>query len=501
MRSRNAVLLGTQMPQIEHLAVDVASLDAAEECLELAEFYGPPRDEAQKHTIRSWMGQQADGKWAAYLAAHAMSRQNGKGDEVEDRELFGLVVLAEPIIHTAHEVPTSKNAHLRLVNRIEAHPDLRRQVRRISYGNGDLGIEMKNGGVIAYRARTAGGGRGLDDIALVVYDEAQHLQAEHMTATSPTLAVNPNPQIIMTGSAGLATSAVWWEKRIDALLGRGRRFVYLEHTAEQVSVKVTDEGEVVESIRPDPTSKEARAAANPAYGTRISDEYLDSQLGLLKDHLFSREHLGVWDPMPTATRRASVIPSEKWAAAMDAGSRRSGKVALGVDVAPESASSSLAVVGGRSDGRYHVEVVDSAEGTGWLLARVEAVLKRGQVGVMAVDGGGPVGSLLPGLRTLADRHRVKLVEYSGREYAGACAGFVDAVIDDLVRHLGQAWLATAIGGASKRSHGKDVWMWDRTEAKVDISPLVAVTVGLRAFQQERPADRRSAYEDDGLTTV
>ena len=91
-----------------HMPEGVASLDAAAECIELAEHYGPPRDDAQKITLQAWMGTQADSRWAAAIAAHAMSRQNGKGDEIEDRELYGLLILGEAIVHTAHEVATAR---------------------------------------------------------------------------------------------------------------------------------------------------------------------------------------------------------------------------------------------------------------------------------------------------------------------------------------------------------------------------------------------------------
>ena len=71
------------------------------------------------------MGTQSDSRWAAAIAAHAMSRQNGKGDEIEDRELYGLLILGEAIVHTAHEVATAKNAFERLEARFQNHRDLR----------------------------------------------------------------------------------------------------------------------------------------------------------------------------------------------------------------------------------------------------------------------------------------------------------------------------------------------------------------------------------------
>jgi hypothetical protein len=225
---------GVQQPQILHEPADVHSLVEADEAIELAEAYGPRLDESQKITLRTWMGTRKDGTWAAFQASHAMSRQNGKGDELQARELFGLTQLGESIIHTAHEVATSKNAFLRLEATFLNYDDLRKLVKgKPRHQNGDEGIVLRSGAEIKYRARTGGGGRGFDDIALVVYDEAQHLKPEHLAASSPTLAVNPNSQMILTGSAGLSFSESWWNIRLNALRKVGGRFAYVEHTAEQ----------------------------------------------------------------------------------------------------------------------------------------------------------------------------------------------------------------------------------------------------------------------------
>ena len=262
-RSLLPVLLGRQQPTILHMPEGVVSLDDAAEAIELAEHYASPLDDAQKITLQAWMGVQADGQWAAAVAAHAMSRQNGKGDELQARELYGLLTLGETIVHTAHEVPTANNAFERM-EAVFQHRDLRSKVAKIRYANGEKGIELKSGALIAYRARTGAAGRGLDAIDTVVYDEAQHLSAEHMAASSPALAVSPNPQRLVTGSAGLATSLRWTEMRMDALRDVGGRFAYVEHGAELVSLN--EHGELV-SIVPDPADEQTWADANPAYAT------------------------------------------------------------------------------------------------------------------------------------------------------------------------------------------------------------------------------------------
>ena len=482
------LLLGVQTPQILHLPVDVHSLAVADECIELAEAYGPPLDENQKVVLRAWMGTRADGTWAASLAAHAVSRQNGKGDELQARELYGLTVLNEPIIHTSHELPTSVDAFMRLVGTLENYDDLRRLVARVRYTNGEQGIDFLSGASIKYRARTGGGGRGLTEIATVVYDEAQHVKPEHLAASSPTMAVHPNPQAILTGSPGLSFSSVWWSIRRDALRRVGGRFAYVENTAE--IIHIDDDGRVV-SVKPIADQVHEWANANPAFNRTtggITADFLASQLRLLGPELFAREHLGCWDAEMFAEAMAAVVAPEKWAAkeVQDPNSRHSGKVALCVEVAPNSASASVAFAGGRSDGRAHVEVLESAPGTDWVIERVRRALKGGDVRVVAVEPSGPVSSILPELRKLVDEFDgVDLAMVTGREYAGACEALVVGIADKSVVHLGQAWLSTSVGGARRRKLGNQ-WVWDR-DAPSDASAVISVTVAMRAWQ-EMPAD-------------
>lgn len=496
MSSRSVVLLGQQEPRVLHSPEGAASSVAADEAIELAEAYGPPLDEAQKIVLRAGLGTTAGGLWAAALVAHMVSRQNGKGDEIQARELAGLVLWDEGIIHTSHEMPTTVNAFNRLVSVFKNFDDLGKRVQRIRYANGEQAIEMKSGAFIRYRARTGGGGRGLDDISLVVYDEAQHLQPEHVAASSPTLATNVNAQVWMAGSAGLSTSAVWHGVRLDALRRVGGRFAYVEHSAEEVSL---DADGVPRSVKPDPEDQVSWAGANPAFGRRITAEFLQAQLRLMGPALFLREHLGVWDPLPDVSGRGSVVPPGLWAAGEDLKSRTHGPIVVGVDVAPESAWASVGVAGRTLAGREHVEVVDAAPGAAWVLDRVGAMLGRHEVDAVAVEAGGPVGVLLPDLRRLCEARRVDLVELPGRAYAAACQGFVDGVSESRLAHLGQAWLSTAVGGARQRKFA-DLWVWDRW-GQVDVTPLVSVTVALRVMLERKPSERRSAYEDEPLMVV
>lgn len=489
MRSPSAELLGVQEPQILHLPADVHSLDAALETIELAEAYGSPLDESQQITLKAGMGTRADGTWAAASMGDAESRQNGKGDVIQWRELFGLTQLHEPIIHTAHEVPTAVQAFLRLVSVLESFDDLRRLVKRIRYANGEQGVEFLSGASISYKARTGAGGRGFAKIGTLIYDEAQHLQAEHVAASSPTRAVHPNPQTWFAGSSGMCTSLIWWQMRRNAILGIGKRNAFVEHTAERISVV---DGEI-SFRRPDPWDRESWALANAAYGYRISDEFLESQLTLLGEDLFLREHCGVWDPVfDEGKSRPVKVPAEAWAAT---GATRlvpvePGACTLAFDADADQRSVSVAIAAGSVTDPY-VEVIEFEASSGWLPGRLVELVLSWQPLAVGVKSSGPANALVDPVRTAFKSAGIKadlLVEISGGDYRAACGGFFVDVTEGRLRRpaKGQGPLDLAVGDASEKVVG-DAWEWDRRSSKVPLSPLVAATIARALLPADAPS--------------
>lgn len=476
MRSQLAERLGVQVPQILHEPPDVVSLAAAEEAIELADRYGVaggfPLDESQRFTLRVALGERADGTWAASTVADFEPRQNGKNDTCAARELAGLLLFDEQlIIHTAHEFPTANESFLRLVAVFENWDDLRRKVARIRYANGEQGIELLSGQRLKYRARTGGSGRGFAMADLVVYDEAQHLKAEHVAASGPARLANPNSQAWYMGSGGLETSSNAWRLRRRALAGGGGRLAYVEHTAEQVSLV----GDEVVSVRPEVLDRDAWALANSAYGRRITDEALFSLFEEMGPDLFGRECLCLWDP--ELGTEGSVIPALAWSACFDPNSEPVGPLSFALDVSPDRSSASIAVASGSGPDGTHVEVVDRRRGTGWLGER--AVELQGRWGgKLAVAKGSPAWSLQEELEAA----RVALLPVSTEQHAQACGDLYDAIVGRQLRHIGQDELNAAVAGADRRFSG-DAWLWSRRTSNVDISPLVAVTLAYWVAQK------------------
>jgi hypothetical protein len=221
---------------------------------------------------------------------------------------------------------------------------------------------------------------------------------------------------------------------------------------------------------------------------RVSAEFVQRERSALDDEGFARERLGVWiDLLNTAEQ---VIDPDEWADRLDDTSSPSGPIAFALDVSPDGGSASIAV----SDGT-HVEVIEHRPRTGWVVDRLVALIDRWKPIVVALDPKGPAGSLLAPLKLAG----VDVLAVNGAEHAQACGGFLDAVIEDRLSHIGQVPLEVAVAGATRRTLG-DAWAWSRRHSTVDISPLVAVTLARWAVTHSEP-DGPSVYEDRGLLSL
>jgi len=477
MSLQSAVLRGVAEPQIVHRPTGVVSLGAALEAIELAESVGLVLDEFQRGDLEIAMGERADGTWAADEVCHIVARQNGKGDVMIARQLFGLFLAGEELqIVTAHEFPTANESFLRLVGWIEGSDDLRPLVARIRYANGEQGVELKSGARLKYRARTGGSGRGFAGVSTLYYDEAMYLTDAHMAASKPALSTHPNPQTWYASSAGLSSSAPLWRLRKRALKGDAGRLGYIEHTAERVEI---DEFGRVFSQAPDPDDREAWALANPTLGDRISVEWVVSERGSMSPEVFLRERLSVWDP--ELGEDGGPWPPDVWHGVLG-DVAPSGALVFGVDANPPDSPSRWASVG-VGDGSA-LELVDRRPGLGWLVPRlVDLVGVHG--GVVAVDPNGPAGHVCAELEAAG----VTVLKVAAGEMGRACGSLHSRVSEGRVgvyRGPLVADLNAAVSGARTVAKG-DVWVWARRDLSVDVSPLVAVTLAdWAAVQRQAP---------------
>lgn len=399
-----------------------------------------------------------------------MPRQNGKGEIILVRELAGLVLFGERlIIHSAHEYKTAAEGFLRIQQVFENVDWLRRLVKTIRTSHGEEGIELKNGNRLRFLARSKGSGRGFT-ADCIINDEAMYLGAPSMAAMLPTLSSRPNPQVWYLGSAGTEESTQFASIRVRGTSGNPGRLTYNEWSWPEGA---------------DPTDPRNHAMANPAMNIRISGAYIVNEQETLPSVEFSRERGGVW----TDGKVDPPIDPYVWGQRMDRRSAAGEVIAFAVDMAPDRSSAAIGSASIRMEdmSRQHLELIDYRSGTRWLVDRMQELHESWGPVAWVLDPGGPAGALMPEL--MAAGFDLRLLKTA--EASRACGTLQVAVQEDLVRHIGQPALDTAIGGAASRPVG-DSWLFSRKDS-TDICPLVAVTYakfGLDEYIAEglNPAD-------------
>ena len=463
------VLLGSQVPRIR---VEPAGVDHPlwSEVKDFVGRLGLVLDPWQWMVLRAALMRTTDlARWAAFAVAVCAPRQNGKNGILEPRELVGPYLLGEKLlIHTAHLADTSKEGFRRLEDLLDANEWLSKDVKHIWRTNGHESIEFRNGNRIRFRTRTRGGGRGFSG-SPVFFDEPMFLPQVSMASILPVISAQPDPQVWYTGSAVDQTfhedGVVFARVRDRALAGEDKRLAYFEW-----SLAADDPDQVEPEDAADP---EVWAAANPAFGIRITTDYVKAEQGELDPRSFAVERLGVGDWPVTDGSALSVLNMDLWKALIDAKSAIAGPVALSFDVSPNRATASIAAAGKRADGLPHVEIIDRREGTGWVAARVAELVAKHEVSGVSCEGAGPASSLVPDLGDLG----VEVEVVSAPDHANACGLIFDLVDQARMRHLGSLELTAAVKGAATRPLGEK-WAWARRQSNVDITPLVAATLAL-----------------------
>ena len=425
-------------PRLLVLPPAAASLDEAHSAIEQWEYYsGKTLDPPQRLVVEVMMAESSTGRWAARTTGREMPRQNGKGDEIEVVEFWGLTQRGEAILHTAHELNTVSSAHQRMVALL-SHKDFRgKRQPKILNGLGQQSITLGDA-VIQYRTRTAGGGRGLDDISRLVVDEAQHARPEQLASATPTLLANPNPQMNFAGTGGIeGVSDWWWSLRKRALGVDAGDFGYVGHTAENVYL----DGDEVVQEPVDPADRALWPGPNPALVySRTEMAFLDEQFRLIGPKLFAREHLGVWDPPPAAAG-ANGFDMDVWQTLADPDAPRGESVMFGVDVG-EDRLAHIAVAWVRPDGHIQVMIADSGLSPLSAPDRIADLEARWGGSVVL---GGPSAALEGEVRSA--------LVMSGVDFADACGQFADLVRDRQVHHGNQDVLNAAVRAARWRSVG------------------------------------------------
>jgi hypothetical protein len=445
---------------------------------------GFPPDPEQQLGLDAIFAVDANDNAAALEVGVVVGRQNLKTGLFKQATLGWLFLMDQRlVVWSAHEFRTSQEAFRDMEELIAGTPDFSRRVKAVHRGNGDEAIELFGDRRLMFKARTNSGGRGLSGDKIIL-DEGFALQPSHMGSLFPTLAARPDPQVVYGSSAGKVESGVLRGVRDRGRPGGERRLAYLEWCAPPPK-EVCADGEActhaldVKGCGCD--NLELVKAANPAVGRRISLDYVMGERRALPPEEYARERMGWWDdPIGGETP----IKPDDWTTCLDEASRRTGSVALAVDITPDRSVSSIAISGRRADGLVHGEVIEHRAGTGWVVARLVELFEKTKPTPVAlvIDPAGPAGSLEKKLLERGftlDKDLMpgqwRLHFMGSREYAQACGALADDIANSEFRHIGQAPLDTAVEGVRTRPLA-EAWAWSRGKSGATIAPLVAVTL-------------------------
>lgn len=352
---------GSQEPriQVEPSRISTDGVDAAL----LMSAYGCELDPWQQIVLDCWLGKNEDSKYSVTSAGLSLPRQNGKNVCLEAREFFGLVVNGERILHTAHQVRTSKKSFRRLAAMFtdKRHPEITDIVKNIRYTNGEESIELDNGGTIEFSARSRQAARGFDGISLVVFDEAQELTDDQIEAIMATLSASSTGtrQIIYTGTPPYpgCPGEVFRRRRTSCLADASKHDAWHEWSVEADGIDKIDVKE-----------KTLWYMSNPALGIRLDEEFTEEEMRSMSPDGFARERLGWWSPALTE-QTDYAIDADLWDECITSEVKPEGKTAYGIKFSADGSEVCLSGAVLTDEGRLHIELIErksTGQGTRWL---------------------------------------------------------------------------------------------------------------------------------------
>ena len=437
---------GSQEPRIK-VEPRRSSTDGPDAAI-LMRAYNCELDEWQQSILDCWLGRDENGEYNITSAGLALPRQNGKNVCLEAREFYGLVVNGERILHTAHQVRTSKKSFRRLAAMFtdKRYPEVTDIVKQIRYTNGEECIELDNGGTIEFSARSRQAARGFDGISLVVYDEAQELTDDQVEAIMATLSASATGtrQILYTGTPPYpgCPGEVFRRRRTISIKDPGKHDCWHEWSVDAKSASEINVSDV-----------SLWYMTNPALGIRLTEDFTAEELRTMSSDGFARERLGWWAPV-VESKAEYAIPKEVWDACKSEDGKPEGKTAYGVKFSADGATVSLcgAVIPETGPARISLLATESTgQGIKWLSDWLNERYKRASC--VVIDGRNGVDVLIERIAEVW-RMRGSIIKPSTKDVIAAVSNLTNALNEETVTwYSGQEALRESAITATKRPIG------------------------------------------------
>lgn len=467
------VRIGNQEP-VNYWVPECFANPRGDKAIAFLDAIGFHLDTWQKLVLRDLLGQREDHRWAAMQAVLLVPRQNGKTAIIEALEIVHLFLFGTRLItHTAHLFDTAKESYTRMCEILhpERNPGLAKYIKATPSGNGSVGIYLKNGARLLYKARGDGQGRGFSG-DLIVLDEAYAFTQDMAAALVPALSARKNPQVIYLSSTGNEDSLSLLKAR-DRGLAHEPRIALWEWCAEA--------GANLDNM-------DQLYQANPALGIRLDLDYiLNVERGELGDKGYARERFGLWHD----TSLKQPIDVDLWDTRKAPTSQIASRYVVAIDAAPDRSRASIAIAGYTVEGKKQVEVLHSAAGVSWCLPYIESLYNAKQNPpplAVALQSGARAGALIPELETL----EYDVIPFGAREIMSSTGFIYDSVEDGSLVHLDDKSIKAGLTGARSYNIGGKVgdseyngWGWSRADTTVDITGVCAITYALWGLNMKR----------------
>lgn len=327
---------------------------------------------------------------------------------------------------------------------------------------GSEGWRWENGSRIGLQSNTKKAGHGPTN-DLVVVDEA-FAQVDWRVEQSlmPTLATKQDWQWFVFSTAGDETSLY--------LVDKVRRGRHLVESGRDVRVAYFEWSIPLDADIDDPA---VWLKYMPAVGHTIRVEELQTFRANMPDAEFRRAFGNQW--VDSSQEKPRVIPAAVWSKMQRPDAKRDpdGFGRLALDAAPDGNSASIGIAVRSTDGREHIEAIETRPGMSWAPARVAEILQRPgreQFENTVALSLATAGSLVPAL----EKAGVNVMPIGGQDWNAACASLLDGVNESAFEHIGDPVLDAAVGSAEQSFSG-DGWHWKRRGSD-PITPLCAVTL-------------------------
>lgn len=417
----------------------------------------------QELVLADMLTERPDGKHLFKQVAIDIPRQNGKGNVIAARQLFGILYGGDKlVIHSAHEFDTAREHFLRLKGYIEESPLLSGKVRKVYDANGVESIVFTNGARLKFKARNNGSGRGFSGDG-VWFDEAMVTRKGVFTSLLPALSARKNPQVFYVGSAPvIGPESDEWRKVItDGRKGHSGLY-FVEWSAE---------------LGADLESDDVLRACNPGEGVTVDIEWCrEVERSRLSDDDWGRERFGIWDPEEA---KPQDIPADNWKAIQDALATPGDPLSFAVEMTPDRMTASIVAVGPDADGvpvGVVVEHRDRDHAPSWLIPALAALLARDPKNIV-IDPKSAAGTLIPDLELAG----VTVTECPLRDHIQAAAGLFDAILGGEVKVRPSEPLDAAVSTARRRDVAGS-WLW-ASNPVTPATPLVAFGLAHWGFLQ------------------